>query len=121
MAQTARALHWIVKTLRDGGLGSGEDAPTLGEWWLHFESGLCGEQREADIGGCCWAWRKAAMHVPSAAEAPSPYLTQRGLPMGNLAQDPILFLCLMLQRGHLQEVYETQTWGLSDRKPRLCC
>nr|XP_019601291.1 PREDICTED: transient receptor potential cation channel subfamily M member 2 isoform X2 [Rhinolophus sinicus] len=29
VAQTARALHWIVKTLRDGGLGSGEDAPTL--------------------------------------------------------------------------------------------
>lgn len=75
VAQTARALHWIVKTLRDGGLGSGEDAPTLGEWWLHFESGLCGEQREADIGGCCWAWRKAAMHVPSAAEAPAPDLT----------------------------------------------
>ncbi|XP_032986871.1 transient receptor potential cation channel subfamily M member 2 isoform X2 [Rhinolophus ferrumequinum] len=28
VAQTARALHWIVKTLRDGGLGSGEDPPT---------------------------------------------------------------------------------------------
>ncbi|XP_019480571.1 PREDICTED: transient receptor potential cation channel subfamily M member 2 isoform X3 [Hipposideros armiger] len=29
VAQTARALHWIVKTLRDGGLGSGEEPPTL--------------------------------------------------------------------------------------------
>ncbi|KAM5275432.1 transient receptor potential cation channel subfamily M member 2 isoform 10-T14 [Hipposideros larvatus] len=29
VAQTARALRWIVKTLRDGGLGSGEDPPTL--------------------------------------------------------------------------------------------
>lgn len=61
------------------------------------------------------------MHVPSAAETPSLDLTQRGLLNGNLAQDPILFLCLMLQRGHLQEVYETQPWGLGDRKPSLCC
>ncbi|XP_053773634.1 transient receptor potential cation channel subfamily M member 2 isoform X6 [Desmodus rotundus] len=29
VAQTTRALHWIMKTLRDGGLGSEEGAPTL--------------------------------------------------------------------------------------------
>ncbi|KAF6122339.1 transient receptor potential cation channel subfamily M member 2 [Phyllostomus discolor] len=29
VAQTTRALHWVVKTLRNGGLGSEEGAPTL--------------------------------------------------------------------------------------------
>lgn len=32
VAQTARALHWVVKTLRDSGFGSDEGAPSLGEW-----------------------------------------------------------------------------------------
>ena len=46
VAQTTQALHWIMKTLRDGGLGSEEGAPTLGEWGLcSFESGVCGEDR----------------------------------------------------------------------------
>ena len=31
MAQTSRALHWIVKALRDSGFGSEEGFPTLGE------------------------------------------------------------------------------------------
>lgn len=38
VAQTTSALHWIVKTLRDGSLGLEEGIPTLGEWgpcqWL---------------------------------------------------------------------------------------
>ena len=32
VAQTATALHWIVKALRDSGFGSEEGVPTLGEW-----------------------------------------------------------------------------------------
>lgn len=40
VAQTARALHWIVKTLRASGFGSEVDVPTLGEWVARPAAGL---------------------------------------------------------------------------------
>lgn len=40
VAQTATALHWIVKALRDSGFGSEEGVPTLGEWVAVPAAGL---------------------------------------------------------------------------------
>lgn len=61
VAQTARALHWIVRTLRASGFSSEADVPTLGEWvarpaaGLHppvsFGSGVSWEERQLGVGG----------------------------------------------------------------------
>lgn len=40
VAQTSRALHWVMKALRDSGFGSEEALPTLGEWGTTPAAGL---------------------------------------------------------------------------------
>lgn len=40
VAQTSRALHWIMTALRDSGFGSEEGVPTLGEWGATPAAGL---------------------------------------------------------------------------------
>lgn len=121
VAQTARALRWIVKTLRDGGLGSGEDPPTLGEWVAcSFESGSIGSRQGSHWGLLLGLEDGRHASAKCSWACPSPNLTQSLLPMGGLAQGPALLLCIVLERGQLQEMPETQSQGLGDRQQSLC-
>lgn len=54
VAQMSRALHWIMKALRDGGFGSEEGLPTLGEWRPRprlVSTGLCSFESGGPWGG----------------------------------------------------------------------
>lgn len=86
VAQTARALRWIMKTLRDGGLGSGEDPPTLGEWVAcSSESGSIGRRQGSHRGLLLGLEDGCHAGAKCSWACPSPNLTQSLLPMGDLA------------------------------------
>lgn len=80
VAQTARALHWIVKALRDSGFGSEEGVPTLGEWVAVPAAGLyhlCSFASGGPWGGDAagpvprGAWPTPQIHVQSVAKSPA--------------------------------------------------
>lgn len=82
VAQMAGALHWMVKTLRDGGFGLEEGLPTLGEWVAEpaavsaslrsFESGGLWEERR-QAGASAGPGGRLRSHLFLSPAGPAPW------------------------------------------------